>query len=265
MIVADVLGPWHCVEVTDDETGETRIEERRLPQFLHDIGSLPWRDVTAQAADVIPPTPGLGVWRVWCDDVQLATLVETPGYEVLQSAEVAAPHADPATWPVLVAPRDRAESTDAFPPLPPAGTWLEAGKPYQYGDGVVVVRQDHTRTEHEPSTVPALFLVWRADAGDVLPWIAGEQVWVGTQRTYGGATYTALQSHVTESTWQPPNVPALWAVVVEEPTTDEWAVGVAYSVGDEVTYGGVLYRCRQAHTSIATWTPPAVLALWLPL
>jgi hypothetical protein len=158
-----------------------------------------------------------------------------------------------------------ADVAEAFPPLPPAGTWLEAGKPYQYGDGVVVAHHDHTRTEHEPSTVPALFLVWRADAGDALPWIAGEQVWVGTLRTYGGATYTALQSHVTESTWQPPNVPALWAVVVEEPTTDEWAVGVAYSVGDEVTYGGALYRCRQAHTSIASWTPPAVLALWLPL
>lgn len=41
--------------------------------------------------------------------------------------------------------------------------------------------------------------------------------------------------------------------------------GVAYAVGDVVTYGGAEYECRQAHTSISTWTPAAVEALWLPL
>ena len=145
------------------------------------------------------------------------------------------------------------------------GTWVEANKPYQHGGVVVIARQAHPRTEHEPSTVPALFLVWRADAGDALPWIAQEQVYVGTVRVYEGVTYRCVQAHQTQTDWTPDATPTLWAVVVEEPTTDEWAVGVAYSVGDEVTYGGVLYRCRQAHTSIATWTPPAVLALWLPL
>lgn len=161
-----------------------------------------------------------------------------------------------------------ADVAEAFPPLPPAGTWLEAGKPYQYGDGVVVVRQTHTRTEHEPSTVPALFLVWRADAGSTLEWVAGEQVQVGTLRTYGGATYRCLQAHATQADWVPPNVPALWAVVVEEPqepTTDEWAVGVAYKVGDVVAYGGAEYECRQSHTAQVGWEPPKVLALWLPL
>ena len=41
--------------------------------------------------------------------------------------------------------------------------------------------------------------------------------------------------------------------------------GVAYKIGDVVTYQGREYRCRQVHTSIATWTPAAVLSLWLPL
>ena len=113
---------------------------------------------------------------------------------------------------------------DAFPPLPPMGTPLEAGKPYQYGAGVVVVRQSHTRTEHEPSTVPALFLVWRESSADVLPWIAQEQVYVGTLRTYGGATYPRPKS-VTERL-APPNVPrcgpSWW-----ETGLDEWAAGVA--------------------------------------
>ena len=67
MIVADVLGPWHRVEVTDGETGLKRMEERRLPQFMHDVGISNWRDVTSQASAQIPPTPTLCVWRVWCD------------------------------------------------------------------------------------------------------------------------------------------------------------------------------------------------------
>lgn len=44
---------------------------------------------------------------------------------------------------------------------------------------------------------------------------------------------------------------------------DEWAVGVPYAVGDRRQYGGLLYRCVQAHTSQADWAPPAVPALWV--
>ena len=140
-----------------------------------------------------------------------------------------------------------APHADAFPPLPGAGTALEAGKPYQYGDGVVVVRQDHTRTEHEPSTVPALFLVWRADAGDVLPWIAQEQVYVGTVRVYEGVTYRCVQAHQTQTDWTPDATPTLWAVVVEEPQEPQpWVQPTgahdAYNTGDRVTYGGFTWE-----------------------
>lgn len=41
-----------------------------------------------------------------------------------------------------------------------------------------------------------------------------------------------------------------------------WATGVAYAVGDTVTYAGSTYKCLQAHTSQSDWTPPAVPALW---
>lgn len=54
--------------------------------------------------------------------------------------------------------------------------------------------------------------------------------------------------------------------VVAPPATSgpaAWEPGVAYSVGDEVTYSGSTYRCRQAHTSQADWTPSAVPALWV--
>ncbi len=42
-----------------------------------------------------------------------------------------------------------------------------------------------------------------------------------------------------------------------------WEVGIAYSVGDRRQYNGLLYRCVQAHTSQADWTPDVVPALWV--
>lgn len=147
-----------------------------------------------------------------------------------------------------------APHADAFPPLPGAGTALEAGRPYQYGDGVVVVRQDHTRTEHEPSTVPALFLVWRADAGDALPWIAQEQVYVGTLRTYEGVTYRCRQAHPTEM--PPPEAPALWAVVIDSDDPQPWKQPTgahdAYNTGDRVTYDGFTW---QSTIDANVWAP----------
>ena len=267
MFVADLLGPWHSVEVTDAETGELRTDKRRVPQFLHDHGAMEWRDVAAQAAESIPPQPSLGVWRVWCSDEQLQALAADAAYTVLRSAKVDAANVDADTWPAQAVAQERDGESDAFPPLPDSG-WLEAGAVYQHGDGAVIVRQSHERSIYAPEDTPALFMVWREDAASVLEWIAGEQVQVGTRRTYGGVTYSALQAHVTEATWTPPATPALWAVVAtepEEPTTSAWAVGVAYAVGDVVTYAGVTYTCRQAHTSIASWSPPAVPALWLPV
>src|SRR5262245_20674993 len=42
-----------------------------------------------------------------------------------------------------------------------------------------------------------------------------------------------------------------------------WAPNTAYTVGQVVSYGGHNYSCRQAHTSLVTWEPPNVGALWL--
>lgn len=43
---------------------------------------------------------------------------------------------------------------------------------------------------------------------------------------------------------------------------EAWAPDVAYKVDDRRSYGDLLYRCRQAHTSQADWTPDATPALW---
>lgn len=37
---------------------------------------------------------------------------------------------------------------------------------------------------------------------------------------------------------------------------------VNYATGDRVMYGGVLYKCLQAHTSQSTWTPTDAPSLW---
>ena len=42
----------------------------------------------------------------------------------------------------------------------------------------------------------------------------------------------------------------------------EWASDTAYSAGYKVQYGGTLYKCLQAHTSQADWSPDAAPSLW---
>ena len=42
----------------------------------------------------------------------------------------------------------------------------------------------------------------------------------------------------------------------------EWAYPIAYTVGQFRRYNGKLYRCVQAHTSQADWTPDTAANLW---
>lgn len=60
-------------------------------------------------------------------------------------------------------------------------------------------------------------------------------------------------------TTAPPTPPATTAPPQAGGT---WRAGTAYQVGSQVTYGGVTYRCQQAHTAIAGWEPPNTPALW---
>lgn len=49
----------------------------------------------------------------------------------------------------------------------------------------------------------------------------------------------------------------------QPPAGSPWAPGVAYKIGDEVSYNGATYQCLQAHTSMVGWEPANVPALWL--
>lgn len=52
---------------------------------------------------------------------------------------------------------------------------------------------------------------------------------------------------------QAASVPALYSA---------WETGTSYNAGDRRTYGGVLYKCLQAHTSQDDWTPDVAVSLW---
>ena len=58
------------------------------------------------------------------------------------------------------------------------------------------------------------------------------------------------------------------AVLLAQPMAmyDEWsAESVEYALNDIRQYNGLLYRCVQAHTSQAGWTPDISRALWTPM
>ena len=42
----------------------------------------------------------------------------------------------------------------------------------------------------------------------------------------------------------------------------EWTTDTDYATGFKVQYGGKLYKCLQAHTAQADWTPDAAPSLW---
>jgi len=86
------------------------------------------------------------------------------------------------------------------------------------------------------------------------------------------AFYSCVDVNIGGGTTTPPTTTPTTAPPTTPPTTSPttapsgtWKAGTAYKVGDVVTYNGISYRCRQAHTAIAGWEPPNVPALWLAI
>lgn len=44
---------------------------------------------------------------------------------------------------------------------------------------------------------------------------------------------------------------------------EPWKVNVKYKIDDRREYNGKLYKCRQAHTSQADWTPDITQPVWV--
>lgn len=111
-----------------------------------------------------------------------------------------------------------------------------AGDITDHRDGTVSIKMGKpTETESAKATVTAL---------------AGEPV------TYARAVELRPiieQAAVSLSDGEAASVPELITA---------WAYPVAYAEGDRRSYGGKVYKCRQAHTSQADWTPDKTPALW---
>lgn len=145
------------------------------------------------------------------------------------------------------------------------GVDVKVGDVYTYERNLYEVIQAHkTQSDWTPVVAKSLYKRFYEPTDAPWPWVqptgAHDAYPVGARVTYGGFTW---RNDIPANVWQP-GVTG-WTNLTPPPPTSAWAVGVAYKVNDEVTYQGSTYRCRQAHTSIVTWTPPATPALWLKL
>jgi hypothetical protein len=196
-----------------------------------------------------------------------------PQVDALKTKIAAVTHSDVAAFvtdataaPLVIA--GRLVEAQLRPPWQ-AGLNVAAGEVYAYEGNLYEVIQAHrTQSDWTPVVAKALFKRFHEPTDDPWPWIqpagAHDSYPIGARVTHGGFTWS---SNIAANVWEPGSVgaEALWTNLTPPPQTAEWAVGVAYKVNDEVTYQGSTYRCRQAHTSIVTWTPPATPALWLKL
>jgi hypothetical protein len=145
------------------------------------------------------------------------------------------------------------------------GKAFTVGQVVNYSNNLWQCIQAHTATDYawRPGNAWSLWKRYYTD-GAPWPWVqpqgAHDAYPLGAKVTYGGYTW---QSDISANVWHPGVYG--WTNLTPPPPTPAWAYPVAYKINDLVTYGGNTYKCRQAHTSQAAWTPPAVPALWLKL
>ena len=98
----------------------------------------------------------------------------------------------------------------------------------------------------------------------VQPTGAHDAYGMGERVTYDGEVWFSTR----DANVHPP--PEGWAL--EDPPEHEpgpdpevmpWEAGISYQPGDRVSYEGIVYECRQAHTAQTGWEPPNIPSLWL--
>ena len=140
------------------------------------------------------------------------------------------------TKDVLDADRNPTGETEEVVTEEDMSTYSLAGEITDYRDGTVSIKMGKpTETESAKATVTAL---------------------VGAPVTYARAVKLRPiieQAAVSLSDGEAATVPELITA---------WAYPVAFAEGDRRSYGSKVYKCRQAHTSQADWTPDKTPALW---
>jgi hypothetical protein len=124
------------------------------------------------------------------------------------------------------------------------------------------VQAHTTQSDWTPPVCKALWKRFYEPTDAPWPWVqpigSVDAYPIGAKVTYGGYTW---QNTIAANVCQP-GVTG-WTNLTP-PVTPNWSYPVAYKIGDIVIYvpNGFTYKCIQAHTSQAGWTPPAVPALW---
>lgn len=273
----EVAGPW-----------QTTGNENRMRVAIDYPAT--WTDVTGQRdGDVAAAGRFVAYGEV--SAAQLTALRANPAYAVLWSA---ADEAEPApldstalnavrtALAAVYAPDvaklvtlDTAEpaaiaaalKAASLRPVWTVGVAVVAGDVVQYDGNLFECVQGHTVTDAgwTPDVARALWKRFYEPTDDPWPWVqplgAHDAYPVGARVTHNGHTWL----NVTPANVWAPGTGNLWTDETPAPPVGAWAVGVAYKVGDRVTYGGLTYECQQAHTSQVGWQPPNVLALWLPV
>ena len=146
-----------------------------------------------------------------------------------------------------------------------AGLAVTIGQVYRYevDKNLYQCVQAHTtQSDWTPPVCKALWKRFYEPTDSPWPWVqpvgSVDAYPIGAKVTYGGYTW---QNTINANVWQP-GVTG-WTNLTP-PVTPNWTTGVAYKVNDRVIYlpNGFTYKCLQAHTSIATWNPPAAVSLW---
>jgi len=104
-----------------------------------------------------------------------------------------------------------------------------------------------------------LYSIWQRVVG------SDEAFYTCSDVDFGGGTPPPPPPPTTPPTPPPTTQPPSSPPPSTQPPGGTWQAGTSYQVGARVTYAGLLYECRQAHTALPGWEPPNTAALWLRL
>jgi hypothetical protein len=75
--------------------------------------------------------------------------------------------------------------------------------------------------------------------------------------------YECIQAHTSLEGWEPDKTPALWKIVEETPSVQEWKQPTgahdAYNIGDRVLFNGKTY---ESVINANVWSPAVYPAGW---
>ena len=136
------------------------------------------------------------------------------------------------------------------------------GVQYNIGDEVVYKGTEYVCTyahkSQEDWAPDKAFTLWAKKGEAVVPPTTEPIVEPTTEATTEPTTKPTEKP--TEPTTEPTEKPTN---PVDPDKIPEWKANTTYKTGDLVTYKGVVYVCRQGHTSLTGWEPANVLALWI--